>query len=71
MIATLLGHEGFMKGMALYVERHDGTAATCDDFVAAMADANNADLDLLNAGIIRLAHLWLKSPAIIRLKQKT
>ena len=45
MIATLLGHEGFMKGMALYVERHDGTAATCDDFVAAMADANNADLD--------------------------
>ena len=45
MIATLLGHDGFMKGMALYVERHDGTAATCDDFVAAMADANDADLD--------------------------
>ena len=45
MIATLIGHDGFMKGMALYVERHDGTAATCDDFVAAMADANNVDFD--------------------------
>ena len=45
MIATLLGHDGFMKGMALYVERHDGTAATCDDFVAAMADANNVDFE--------------------------
>ena len=45
MIATILGHDQFMKGMALYVERHDGTAATCDDFVAAMADANDADLE--------------------------
>lgn len=44
MISTMLGHDGFMKGMALYVERHDGTAATCDDFVAAMADANQVDL---------------------------
>jgi len=43
MIATILGQDGFMKGMALYVERHDGTAATCDDFVAAMADANGVD----------------------------
>ena len=43
MIATILGQEGFMKGMTLYVERHDGTAATCDDFVAAMADANDVD----------------------------
>ncbi|MCW5772626.1 MAG: aminopeptidase N [Rhodospirillaceae bacterium] len=45
MMHTLLGEEGFQKGMRLYVERHDGTAATCDDFVAAMADANGADLD--------------------------
>ena len=46
MIATILGEEGFMKGMALYVDRHDGEAATCDDFVAAMADANDADFTL-------------------------
>ncbi|MEY4360582.1 MAG: putative aminopeptidase, partial [Cyanobacteriota bacterium] len=36
---TLLGEETFMRGMALYVSRHDGTAATCQDFVQAMQDA--------------------------------
>lgn len=40
MYETLLGREGFRKGMDLYFDRHDGTAATCDDFRAAMADAN-------------------------------
>jgi aminopeptidase N len=44
MIHTMLGEAGFQKGMQLYVERHDGEAATCDQFVAAMADANGADL---------------------------
>ncbi|MFV0575342.1 MAG: aminopeptidase N [Vibrio sp.] len=44
MIHTLLGEDGFQKGMKLYVERHDGTAATCDDFVAAMEDASGVDL---------------------------
>ncbi len=36
---TLLGPEIFHRGMALYVQRHDGTAATCADFVQAMEDA--------------------------------
>ncbi|MFM7550885.1 MAG: aminopeptidase N [Cyanobacteriota bacterium] len=36
---TLLGEETFLRGMALYVRRHDGSAATCDDFVQAMEDA--------------------------------
>lgn len=31
---------GFRKGMDLYFKRHDGCAVTCDDFLAAMADAN-------------------------------
>ena len=44
MYATLLGREGFRKGMDLYFKRHDGQAVTCDDFRAAMADANGADL---------------------------
>ena len=44
MYQTLLGKEGFRKGMDLYFERHDGQAVTCDDFRAAMADANNRDL---------------------------
>src|SRR5690606_1040496 len=32
------------KGMDLYFQRHDGAAVTCDDFRAAMADANGANL---------------------------
>src|SRR5699024_4628843 len=45
MLHSLLGEEGFQQGMRLYIERHDGQAATCDDFVAAMAEANAADLE--------------------------
>ncbi|KAF1872543.1 hypothetical protein Lal_00016845 [Lupinus albus] len=40
---TLLGSEGFRKGMDLYFKRHDGQAVTCEDFYAAMRDANDAD----------------------------
>lgn len=45
MIHTLIGPENFRKGMDLYFERHDGQAVTCDDFVAAMADASGTDLE--------------------------
>jgi len=45
MYQTLLGADGFRRGMDLYFERHDGGAVTCDDFRAAMADANEFDLD--------------------------
>ena len=44
MYQTLLGRDGFRKGMDLYFQRHDGHAVTCDDFRAAMADANGRDL---------------------------
>ncbi|NDI85750.1 aminopeptidase N [Undibacterium crateris] len=44
MYYTLLGHEGFRKGMDLYFARHDGQAVECDDFRAAMSDANGRDL---------------------------
>ena len=44
MYQTLLGRDGFRKGMDLYFKRHDGQAVTCDEFVAAMADANGRDL---------------------------
>lgn len=44
MYQTLLGRDGFRKGMDLYFARHDGQAVTCDDFRAAMADANDRDL---------------------------
>ena len=45
MYHTLLGEDGFQKGMKLYFQRHDGQAVTCDDFRAAMADANGINLD--------------------------
>ena len=40
MMQTLIGREGFKRGMALYFARHDGQAVTCDDFAQAIADAN-------------------------------
>ncbi|ACB34031.1 aminopeptidase N [Leptothrix cholodnii SP-6] len=40
MMATLVGREGFRRGMDLYFARHDGQAVTCDDFAQAIADAN-------------------------------
>ena len=40
MMHTLVGREGFRIGMALYFQRHDGQAVTCDDFAQAIADAN-------------------------------
>lgn len=45
---TILGADGFRRGMDLYFERHDGDAVTCDDFRNAMADANHVDLKRLD-----------------------
>ncbi|TQX87180.1 MULTISPECIES: aminopeptidase N [unclassified Rhizobium] len=44
MIATLLGSDLFKKGMDLYFERHDGDAATVEDFVACFAEVSGRDL---------------------------
>ncbi len=44
MYQTLLGREGFRKGMDLYFAQHDGQAVSCDDFRAAMAKANGRNL---------------------------
>lgn len=44
MIQTILGETHFRKGMDLYFERHDGQAATIEDFVKAMEDASQIDL---------------------------
>jgi aminopeptidase N len=40
MMQTLVGRDGFARGITLYFERHDGQAVTCDDFAQAIADAN-------------------------------
>jgi aminopeptidase N len=44
MLQTLLGQEGFRKGMDLYFERHDGRAATVEDFVGCFEDAAGREL---------------------------
>lgn len=44
MLHTILGPEKFRKGADLYFDRHDGTAATCEDFVGAMEEASGIDL---------------------------
>ena len=45
MLHTLLGKDNFRKGMDLYFDRFDGMAVTCDDFINAMSDASNKDLN--------------------------
>ena len=44
MIATILGPQKFRAGSDLYFDRFDGTAATCEDFVACMEEASGVDL---------------------------
>jgi aminopeptidase N len=44
MMKTVLGPEKFRAGTDLYFDRHDGEAATCDDFVKALEDASRVDL---------------------------
>jgi aminopeptidase N len=44
MLKTLLGPERFRAGMDLYFARHDGRAATVDEFITCFADAVNYDL---------------------------
>ena len=40
MMQTLVGRDGFARGIKLYFDRFDGQAVTCDDFAQAIADAN-------------------------------
>ncbi|WP_038248222.1 aminopeptidase N [Ghiorsea bivora] len=57
---SLLGEQGFRKGMDLYFERHDGQAVTTEDFLSAMADANNRDLSQMQT--------WYEQAGTPRLK---
>jgi len=60
MIATILGRERFRQGMDLYFERHDGEAATVDEFVACFEDAGGIDL-----GQFKLWYAQAGTPQII------
>ncbi|MEM9355180.1 MAG: aminopeptidase N [Pseudomonadota bacterium] len=44
MIQSICGRDGFRKGMDLYFDRHDGEAATVEDFITCFEDANDLSL---------------------------
>jgi aminopeptidase N len=44
MLSVRLGRDGFRRGLDLYFDRHDGAAATIEDFLGALGDANDRDL---------------------------
>lgn len=76
----LLGEDGFKKGLALYFDRYDGKAVTCDDFVDALADANGFDMSLFKrwyaqsgTPVITSKRYYddLKNTLTISLEQKT
>jgi len=78
MFATVLGPEKFRAGTDLYFARHDGEAATCDDFVKALEDASGVDLSAFKiwysqAGTpkvrARLEHDAEKKTATLHLEQ--
>jgi len=80
MMATILGPERFRAGTDLYFERFDGTAATCEDFVACMEEAGGVDLGQFRrwysqAGTPRvtasLAHESGSARATLTLSQRT
>ena len=44
MLETLLGREKFDEALKLYLQRHDGQAATCEDFLSAMEEVKGEKL---------------------------
>ncbi|WP_298335830.1 aminopeptidase N [uncultured Erythrobacter sp.] len=45
MMRSMAGVQAFRKGTDLYFDRHDGEAATCEDFVKAIEDGAGLDLE--------------------------
>ncbi len=66
MIHTLLGEDGFQKGMKLYFERHDGQAVTCDDFVAAIGGCERSGPGALRALVRPVRHTRCEGRSRIR-----
>lgn len=75
MLQTLLGKTGFNRGLALYLQRYDGQAVTCDDFISAMQDANDTDLNQFRlwysqsgTPVVKLSQRYDKSSATLQLE---
>ncbi len=45
MMQTIVGRDGFRKGMNEYFKRHDGQAVTIDQFAASISEANGVDFE--------------------------
>ena len=58
---TLLGRQGFRKGMDLYFQRHDGSAVACENFWNAMLDANVNSMPQIKVPMDRLFN-WYNQP---------
>ncbi|MBR7781460.1 aminopeptidase N [Undibacterium luofuense] len=71
MYYTLLGHDGFRKGMDLYFARHDGQAVECDDFRAAMADAGGRDLTQFERWYSQAGTPRVHASAVYNAEEKT
>jgi len=76
MLHTLLGAERFRAGSDLYFDRHDGSAATTDDFLAAMSEAGAIDLEQFRlwyeqAGtpVVRVRADWRDGRLVARFEQ--
>ncbi|MDE3174506.1 MAG: aminopeptidase N, partial [Pseudomonadota bacterium] len=63
MLKTLIGAEAFRKGMDLYFERCDGTAATIEEFLTCFADVSGRDLTVFKR--------WYSQAGTPRLKVAT
>jgi aminopeptidase N len=63
MLKTLIGADAFRKGMDLYFERCDGTAATIEEFLTCFADASGRDLSIFKR--------WYHQAGTPRLKIET
>ncbi|MBA3518932.1 MAG: aminopeptidase N [Rhizobiales bacterium] len=75
MLETVLGRDGFRAGMDLYFQRHDGDAATIENFLACFSDATGKDLEQFalwyhQAGTptVTLAHVYDPEAERLRLR---
>jgi len=71
MLQTILGRDLFVKGLDLYLSRHDGQAVTTDDFVQAMADILAYNHRPEEADRLEIFKRWYRTPGTPRLKVRS
>ncbi|MBY0428417.1 MAG: aminopeptidase N, partial [Alphaproteobacteria bacterium] len=64
MLQMIFGRDGFRKGCDLYFDRHDGQAVTCDDFAAAIFDANPERAKVIDINHFKLWYSQAGTPRV-------